>query len=140
MANYILARAQFSIISNLSLAMPKGTKKRVTHDSQGCQKSSCHRFVSLGTKLLLLQMTRMNACYIYISYVMAEAWKFRHCKLTANYYIPIPTYFLHGKLLTHQDFLLAKIDVAYEVFLYFGQEILLIDLSFQGKKGTFHKR
>ena len=65
MANYILARAQFSIISNLSLAMPKGTKKRVTHDSQGCQKSSCHRFVSLGTKLLLLQMTRMNACYKY---------------------------------------------------------------------------
>ena len=51
---------------------------------------------------------------------------------SANYYIP--TYFLYGKLLTHQDFLLAKADVANVVFLYLGQDIWLIDLSIH-KKG-----
>ena len=64
MANYQL---ELSLASSQISLQPcqKAQKKRVTHDSQGCQKSSCHRFVSLGTKLLLLQMTRMNACYIY---------------------------------------------------------------------------
>ena len=59
---------------------------------------------------------------------------------SANYYIP--TYFLYGKVLTHQDFLLAKADVANVVFLYLGQDIWLIDLSFKERKikGTFHKR
>ena len=53
-----------------------------------------------------------------------------------------PTYFLYGKLLTHQDFLLAKTDVAYVVFLYLGQDIWLIDLSFHRKedKRDFHNK
>ena len=34
-----------------------------------------------------------------------------------------PTYYLYGKLLTHHDFLLAKADGAYVVFLYLGQDI-----------------
>ena len=44
--------------------------------------------------------------------------------------INTPTYYLYGKLLTHHDFLLAKADGAYVVFLYLGQDIWLIDLSF----------
>ena len=54
----------------------------------------------------------------------------------------LPTSFLYGKLLTHQDFLLAKADVAYVVFLYLGQDIWLIDLSFHRKedKRDFHTK
>ena len=59
---------------------------------------------------------------------------------SANYYIP--TNFLYGILLTHQDFLLAKADVAYVVFLYLGQDIWLIDLFFHRKedKRDFHNK
>ena len=65
-------------------------------------------------------------------------WKFRIYKLL----IHLLTYFLYGKLLTHQDFLLAKADVAYVVFLYLRQDIWLIDLSFHRKedKRDFHNK
>ena len=75
---------------------------------------------------------RLSLCVVDKStYVM---WRFRKILWPSRNIRTLPTYFLYGKLLTHQDFLLAKTDVTYVVFLYFGQDIWLIDLSFQSKK------